>query len=79
MVGEGHLAGQSKFIGRNYLTFVIGGTTVYINYYEKLNRSLPKCIESCGTVDRSSSIVKLPALAPCQHSMRTNSLQRKLS
>ena len=61
MVVQGHLACQSKFIGRNYLFFISGGTTAYINYQEKFNRSLQKsmtvCIASCGTGDISSSIV----------------------
>ena len=43
MVGQRRLAGQSKFIGRNYLSFISGGTTLNMNYYEKLNRSPPKC------------------------------------
>ena len=55
MVVQGHSADQSKFIGGNYLSFIDRGTTRNINYYEKLNRSPPKCIavciESCGTGD----------------------------
>ena len=47
MVGQGHLTGQSKFIGRNYHSFIEGGTTLCINYDEKLNRSLPKCMTVC--------------------------------
>ena len=60
MVGQGHLTGQSKFIGRNYHSFIEGGTTLCITYDEKLNRSQPKCmtvcIESCLTGAISSSI-----------------------
>ena len=60
MIGQGPLAGQSKFFGRNYLPFNNKGKTLNINNYEKLNRSLPKymtvCIESCGTGDISFSI-----------------------
>ena len=60
MIGQGPLAGQSKFFGRNYLPFNDGGTSLNIYNYEKLNRSLPKymtvCIESCGTGDISFSI-----------------------
>ena len=55
------LAGKSEFIGRSYLAFNNEGTTLNINYYVKLNRSLPKCmtvcIESCGTGEMSSSIL----------------------
>ena len=54
MVRQGNLAGQSKLIGGDYHYFINGGTTHHIKYYEKLNRSQPKCmtvcIESCGTV-----------------------------
>ena len=60
MIGQGPLAGQSNFFGRNYLPFNNKGKTLNINNYEKLNRSLPKymtvCIESCGTGDKSFSI-----------------------
>ena len=41
MIGQGHLAGQSKFISRNYLSLIDGGTTPKIIVYEKLNISLP--------------------------------------
>ena len=34
MVGQGHLAGQTKFIGRSYLSFMNGGTTLNIYFYE---------------------------------------------
>ena len=65
----GHLAGQSKFIIRNYLAFICGGTTITINYYEKLSISLPKyltvCIESCGTGDISTSTDWRTSLDKC--------------
>ena len=44
MVGQGKLAGQSKSFGRDYLCVIIGGTTLNMNNYEKLNRALPKCV-----------------------------------
>ena len=59
MVGQGHLADQSKFIGRNYLSFIDGVTTLNINYYEtniSLLKCMTVCIESCETGDISSSV-----------------------
>ena len=59
MVVKENLAGQSNFIGRNYLSFINRGATLNMDYYEKLFSSLLTCmticIESCGTGDISSS------------------------
>ena len=44
MLGQGHLADQSNLIDRNDLSHKNGGTTININYNEKLNRCLPKSV-----------------------------------
>ena len=55
MVGQGHFCKPIKIFGRSYLPFINGGTTLN---NRSLLTSMTVCIESCGTGDISSSIVK---------------------
>ena len=60
MVGQGHFCKPIKFLGRNYLSLINGGTT--LDNISQLT-SMKVCIESCGTGDISSSIVTQYACA----------------
>ena len=54
MVGQGHFCKPTNFFDRSYLPFINGGTTLNNRF---LLTGITVCIESCGTVDISSSII----------------------
>ena len=59
MVGQGHFCKPIIFFGRSYLPFINGGSTLN---NRSLLTSMTVCIDSCGTGDISSSIVKMSSV-----------------